>query len=144
LKSFIVLPAAILIFLLACKTSGETIKRDLIDMELQRSKAIAAHDTSRLVKMYTDDFRGVTAIGYPVTKEILMEVFKRDNPDVVFTNTDHWVSVLNRKTAILTGKLTGKTKDGKVVHESLYIHVLVKEEGRWQIRAGQGTSVLKQ
>ena len=113
-------------------------------MELNRSKAIAAHDTILLDKMYSDDFKGVTAIGFPVTKSILMEVFKRDNPDVIFTNSDHQVRILDKKTALLTGKLVGKTKDNKVVHESLYIHVLTKRNGRWQIVAGQGTSIVKQ
>ena len=136
--------ACLMIALVGCKTPEELLSKRLIEMELNRSKAIAAHDTITLDQMYTDDFTGVTAIGFPVTKPILMEVFKRDNPDVIFTNTDHHVRVLDKRTALLTGKLTGKTKDNKVVHESLYIHVLVKRNGRWQIIAGQGTSIVKQ
>lgn len=134
----------VIIILMSCNTSKETTTKQLIDMELNRSKAIAAHDTIVLDKMYSDDFKGVTAIGFPVTKSILMEVFKRDNPEVIFTNTDHQVKILDNKTALLTGKLVGKTKDNKVVHESLYIHVLVKRNGRWQIVAGQGSSIVKQ
>lgn len=132
------------IILAGCKVSKETTTKQLIDMELDRSRAIAAHDTLTLDKMYSDVFKGVTAIGFPVTKDILMEVFKRDNPDVIFTNTGHQVNILDKKTALLTGKLIGKTKDNKIVHESLYIHVLIKRNGRWQIIAGQGTSTLKQ
>jgi len=134
----------VIIILMSCNASKETTTKQLIDMELNRSKAIAAHDTILLDKIYSEDFKGVTAIGFPVTKSILMEVFKRDNPEVIFTNTDHQVRILDKKTALLTGKLVGKTKDNKVVHESLYIHVLTKRNGTWQIVAGQGTSIVKQ
>jgi hypothetical protein len=125
--------------IVGCGSTQEATTRQLIAMELDRSKAISSHDTVALDRMYTDDFKGVTAIGFPVTKSILMEVFKRDNPDVIFTNSDHQVRVLNKRTAILTGKLVGKTKENKIIHESVYIHVLIKKEGRWQIAAGQGT-----
>lgn len=127
-----------------CKVSNEAISKQLIQMELNRSKAIAAHDTITLNKMYADDFEGVTATGFPVTKAILLEVFKRDNPDVIFTNSDHEVKVINKKTAVLTGKLVGKTRDNTTVHESVYLHVLTKKNGRWQIIRGQGTTTLKQ
>jgi hypothetical protein len=128
----------------ACKTPEQAVRAQLIEMELNRSKAIAAHDTATLDQFYANDFRGVTAIGYRVTKSDLMQVFKRDNPNVIFTNSDHEVRILNKTTALLTGKLTGKTNDGKVIHESVYIHVLVKRNGKWQIVAGQGTNTLKQ
>jgi hypothetical protein len=111
-------------------------------MELNRSTAIAAHDTITLNGMYTDDFKGVTAIGFEVNKSLLMQVFKRDNPATIFSNTDQKVRLINKKTAILTGKLTGKeATSGKIMHQSVYVHVLVKNKHGWQIVQGQGTMI---
>lgn len=116
------------------------LSRQLIDMELNRSKAIAAHDSATLDKMYAEEFNGVTALGFAVTKKDLMNVFRRDNPTVAFVNDQHKVKVLTPDVAILTGKLTGTEKaSGKIIAQSLFVHVLVKRDGRWQIVQGQGT-----
>ncbi len=114
---------------------------ELIAIEKKRSEAIAKHDTDFLSKLYADDFRGVTAIGYEVNKETLMKVFKRDDPNTKFELQDLQARVFG-DTAVVTGKLIGKkTETGEVVHESKYMHVYVKRDGRWQIVAGQGTMV---
>jgi hypothetical protein len=70
-----------------------------------------------------------------------MQVFKRDNPSVIFTNTGHKVQILNKTTAILTGKLIGKDPAGNIIHQSLYIHILIWRDKRWQIIRGQGTTL---
>src|ERR1700730_5434318 len=98
------IPFLFLLILGSCSRSTTSIQQDLIRMEQDRSKAIAAHDTLSLDKMYTDDFTGTTATGYQVNKAALLQLFKRDNPGFVFSNDDHIVSVLNRHTAVLTGR----------------------------------------
>jgi hypothetical protein len=92
--------------------------------------------------MYADEFRGVTATGYPVDRERLMEVFKRDDPSTVFTIDEIAVRILGqaRDTAVFTGRLTTKKRDGgEVLGQSRFIHVYVLRDGRWQILYGQGT-----
>ncbi|MBX7151729.1 nuclear transport factor 2 family protein [bacterium] len=121
--------------------SQNKIADELIEMELRRSKVIAAHDSVTLDQMYADDFTGVTAIGFVVTKKDLMNLFRRDNPDVVFTNDRHTATVICSEAATLSGRLTARDKNGKVISQSLYIHVLVKRNGRWQILKGQGTAI---
>ena len=119
-------------------------QEELLSIERQRSEAIARHDMEYLDKLYTDDFRGVTALGYEVNKKRLMDVFKLDNPRVKFELDELQARVFD-KTAIVTGRLTGMaTANNELVHESRYIHVYVKRGGRWQLIAGQGTMARQQ
>lgn len=114
---------------------------ELIAIEKKRSEAIAKHDMDFLNKLYGDDFRGVTAIGFEVTKENLMAVFKRDDPTTKF-ELDQLQARVFGETAVVTGRLTGKkTETGEIVHESKYMHVYVKRDGRWQLVAGEGTMI---
>jgi hypothetical protein len=117
-------------------------ERALLQLEKTRSAAIARHDLDALRRMYADEFRGVTATGYPVDRERLMEVFKRDDPSTVFTIDEIAVRILGqaRDTAVFTGRLTTKKRDGgEVLSQSRFIHVYVLRDGRWQMLYGQGT-----
>lgn len=112
---------------------------ELIVLEKQRSEAIAKHDADFLNRIYADDFRGVTAIGYEVDKAKLLDVFKRDNPQVKFEIDQLQARVLGNA-AVVQGRLTGKeVASGKTVHESKYMHVYMREGDQWRIVAGQGT-----
>jgi hypothetical protein len=133
----------VLIGLATCNVWGQSsvaVEQELIALEKTRSEAIAKHDTVFLDKIYSDDFRGVTAIGYVADKSSLMRVFKLDNPDVKFA-IDELAARIYENTAVVTGRLIGKTTDGKITHQSRYLHVYVKSNGRWQIVAGQGTMI---
>lgn len=117
-------------------------ERALLQFEKTRSAAIARHDLDTLRRMYADEFRGVTATGYPVDRERLMEVFKRDDPSTVFTIDEIAVRILGqaRDTAVFSGRLTTKKRDGgEVLGQSRFIHVYVWRDSRWQILYGQGT-----
>jgi hypothetical protein len=132
--------------LVFCKPiSAQNIKRitkDVIQMELNRSKAIASRDSLTLDRMYAPDFTGVTALGYTVVKKDLMDLFRRDNSALTFVNDEHKVCVVKRDVAILTGRITATEKaTGKITGQSLYMHVLIKKDGRWQILRGQGTNL---
>ena len=136
--SLLVFVAAI-IFSACQQMPIQKTQQDLITMELNRSKAIAGHDSVALDKMYANEFKGVTATGFQVDKFTLMQVFKRDNPNTIFINDGHKANLIDKKTAILTGKLTAKDQSGKILAQSLYVHVLVWRDRRWQILHGQGT-----
>ena len=115
----------------------------VIALERQRSTAIAAHDKAFLGELYGDDFRGVTATGYVVNKQTLMEVFGRDNPNTKFT-LDELAARVFGDTAILTGRLTGRDASGVIVGQSRYIHVYVRRAGHWVLIAGEGTNIPKE
>jgi hypothetical protein len=112
----------------------------LVDLEHKRSAAIAAHDKTFLDEIYGEDFRGVTALGFKVSKADLMEVFSRDNPNTKFA-LDELLPRVFGDMAILTGRLTGRDAQGAITSQSLYMHVYQRRSGKWQLVAGQGTVV---
>ena len=119
-------------------TNNEAEK--LLNIERKLSEAIAKRDTKLLDQIYADDFRGLTSYGYETDKAKLMQVFKEDDSKIKFTIDDLLTRVF-KDTAIVTGRHTGKTADGEVVSRSRFIHVYMKRSGRWQMVAGQGTSI---
>jgi hypothetical protein len=112
----------------------------LLDIEKQRSAAIASHNENYLDELYDNQFRGVAATGAVVTKQQLLEVFKLNNPEVVFS-TDEMKAAVYGETGIVTGKLISKSKEGTVLGQSRFIHIYVRKEGNWKLIAGQATQV---
>jgi len=113
---------------------------EVITLERHRSAAIGAHDLAFLDQLYAEDFRGVTATGFVVDKARLMKVFGLDNPDTVFT-IDQLGTRIYGDTAVQTGRLTGRDKAGKILSQSLYMHVWVRKDDRWRLVAGEGTDI---
>ena len=54
---------------LNAQKTAKTFEQELITSEKKRSEAIARHDMGFLDKLYADDFRGVTAIGFELLKK---------------------------------------------------------------------------
>jgi len=130
-------------FLLACVPARALAASDadtLRELELKRSLAIAAHDNAFLDAIYGEDFRGVTALGFKVTKADLLEVFSRDAPNTKFALDEIEPRVFG-DTAVVTGRLTGRDAQGAITSQSLYMHVYMRRQGKWQLVAGQGTVV---
>lgn len=120
-----------------------TAERALLRFEQARSDAIFRHDTTLLRRMYADEFRGVTATGFPVDRERLLGVFTRDDPTTVFTIDELRVGVLGaaKDVAFLTGRLTTKRRTGETVGASRFLHVYTWRDGRWQILVAEGTAL---
>ncbi|HEX8250315.1 MAG TPA: DUF4440 domain-containing protein [Pyrinomonadaceae bacterium] len=114
--------------------------QELLVIEQKRSAAIVKHDMDFLNKLYADDFQGITATGYQVDKARLMEVFKLDDPNTKFT-IDEMQARVFENTAVVTGRLTGKSAAGELISQSKFIHVYTRQNGQWRIIAGQGTPV---
>ena len=139
MRNYFFITLVLLVFI-SCSTPRHS-EKVLVEMELSRSKAIAQHDSAVLKNIYADDFTGLAAGGLVVNKNILMEVFRRHTNDLIFTNDDHHVRFVDKKTAVLTGRLTSKDFNHKVLGVSRYSHVLSYRDGRWQIVYGQGTVI---
>lgn len=127
----------------AQKNGSSKAEQELRELEAARSQAIKQGDMKTLDRIYADDFAGVAASGQVVNKEQLMQVFKANDPRLVFTTDDIGVRLFG-KTAVITGRLTARTTDGTTVGSSRFMHVYVKRQGRWQFVAGQSTNVAKQ
>jgi ketosteroid isomerase-like protein len=121
-------------------TNSQTNKfeRLLKQIEETRREAIKKGDFKTLDAIYADDFSAIAGNGQIINKEQLFAVFRRSNPEIIFT-TDEIAARVFKKTAIFTGRLTGKTADGKTVSASRFTHFFVKRDGRWQCVYGQST-----
>ena len=116
---------------------------ELLEVERSRSEAIRRGDLETLGRIYADDFSGVAANGRVVNKSELFEVFKRTDPRLTFEVDDLGARVFE-KTAVVTGRLTGRTPGGETASQSRFTHVYVRRHGRWQFVAGQSTNVARQ
>jgi ketosteroid isomerase-like protein len=123
-------------------TSGYSrTARRILALEVERSAAIARHDTAWLAKLYAPDFRGVVANGRRVDRDALFRVFSFDNPNARFAIDELEVRDFGAA-ATVTGRLRTLGPDGQVAGESRYLHVYVRRGGRWWMVAAEGTAVL--
>jgi len=117
-------------------------ERRILDLEVERSAAIARHDTAWLSNLYAPDFRGVPANGQLVDRETLLGVFGRDNPNSRFLIDELVVRDFGTAATVM-GRLRTTTLSGEVVAESRYLHAYVSREGHWWIVAAAGSAVAK-
>ncbi len=110
-------------------------QKALVDLETQRSQAIWTQDFKTLDRIYAEDFRGLLANGSYVDKAGLFEMFNGHGPEIRFTVENLNARVLGI-TAITHGKITGRNPKGEVVILSIFTHVYVWREGRWQAVEG--------
>jgi ketosteroid isomerase-like protein len=114
--------------------------RRILALEVERSAAIARHDTVWLAGLYAADFQGVVANGRRVDRTALFRVFTFDNPDARFTIDELEVRDLGGAVTV-TGRLRSLGPGGAVAAESRYLHVYVRRGGRWWMVAAEGTAV---
>ncbi len=120
-----------------------SIERAIVRLEVNRSGFINHHDTLALRRIYADDFHGIAAGGLIVDRPRLMQVFTRDDTSDVFTIDQIAIRVLGRSgdAVLYQARLTTRRKSGEQVAQSLFMHVYVLRDGRWQIIGAQGTPV---
>ena len=127
-------------FILPDLTRLPPAAREVLRIEQQRSAAIARKDVATLRRIYASDFRGVTATGAEVDRESLLAVFARDDGSTRFTIDS--ISVrLFPGIAVSTERLTTMDNAGAVLGRAWLMHVYHRRAGRWQMVAGQGTSI---
>lgn len=133
----------LLLITLAFQSQAQTSSAEekvLLDIERQRSEAIATGGNAFLNSVYHDQFRGVTAAGIVVDKKSLLEIFKSNNPDAVFS-TDEMKATVYGYAAVVTGKLISKSKEGSLLGQLRFMHIYIKRNGQWKIIEGQGTAI---
>ena len=113
-------------------------ERAIIRIETSRSPAIARNDSAVLRRIYSNDFRGVTAIGTEVTREQLLAVFTRDDGSTHFTVDQIDVKKVG-STMVYSGRLSTFLPNNTLLGRSVFMHVYEFRDGRWQIIRAQGT-----
>lgn len=115
-------------------------ERQLREIEETRRQAIKQGDMKTLEGIYANDFSAIAGSGQIINKELLLAVFKRNDPSVTFTTDEINVRFFGQ-TAVFTGRLTGKASSGETISASRFTHIFVKRSGRWQCIAGQSTPI---
>jgi ketosteroid isomerase-like protein len=113
-------------------------EQQLRNIEEKRREAIKQGDLKTLGEIYADDFTAIAGNGSVIDREQLFAVFKRNDPSVVFTTDEISVRVFG-KTAIFSGRLTGRTVAGETVSAGRFTHFFVRRKGRWVCVHGQST-----
>lgn len=127
----------------AWSSQGQTAEeKTLLDIETNIVEAIANHKSDFLSSLYDDSFHGVTPNGTVVNKAKWLELLNTTNPYVVFNTEEVKVSIFGT-TAVVTGKLVGKSKSGTLIGQSRFIHVLIKHKDQWKIFEEQSTLIIE-
>lgn len=118
-------------------------ERILLGLETQLTEAIAAHKDVFLQNLFDDSYHGVTPSGAVVDKAKWLELLKTNNPYVIFSTEDVKATIYGT-TAVVTGRLLGKSKSGSIIGQSRFLHVFIKKNDQWKIVEEQSTLVIQQ
>ena len=139
-KLLLTILIAISVFALYAQTTES--QKGILELEKQRTDAIAAHDAAFLSNLYDDAYAGVGASGALVHKAEQLDVFKTRNSFVMYS-TEDIVTTVYGSIAVLTGKQITKSKSGSVLGQTRYLLVYSNLSGQWKIVTGQETDVIK-
>lgn len=120
------------------QTKQSKDEQKLRSIEETRREAIKQGDLKTLGEIYAEDFSAIAGNGSVINREQLFAVFKRNDPSMVFTTDEITVRIF-KKTAIFSGRLTGRTAAGETVSAGRFTHFFVKRDGRWVCVHGQST-----
>jgi len=123
-------------------SSYSAAAKKILDLEVERSGAIARHDTRWLATLYAEDFQGVPANGQRVDRAALFRVFSADAPASKFLIDGLAVRDFGSSATVM-GRLRTTNLTGEVQAESRYLHVYVQRNGQWWIVAAIGSPVQK-
>lgn len=114
--------------------------RQILALEVERSAAIARHDTGWLAGLYAIDFQGVPAGGQRADQAALLRIFTGDAPDSRFLIDELAVRDFGSAATVM-GRLRTTTLTGKAVDESRYLHVYIRRRDHRWIVAAIGSAV---
>jgi ketosteroid isomerase-like protein len=103
---------------------------EILRLDSEWNEAYRRRDRSPLGHILADDFTGLTALGEPITKAILMI-----NPSAQglksVTFSEQYVHVFG-DTGISRGRLQLELEDGRIVVDQRFLRVFAKRDGIWR------------
>jgi ketosteroid isomerase-like protein len=115
----------------------------ILRLDNEWNEAYRRHDRAPLGEILADDFTGLTALGEPITKALLMinpsghEVIKS------VTFSEQYVQVFG-DTGISRGRLQLGLEDGRIVIDQRFMRVFAKRDGVWRAVAVAVTPIAAQ
>src|SRR5579862_205879 len=102
----------------------------VLRLDSEWNEAYRRRDRSPLAHILSDDFTGLTALGEPITKALLMINPSADEVKSV-TFSEQYVRVFG-DAGISRGRLQIGMEDGRIVIDQRFLRVFAKREGIWQ------------
>ena len=99
-------------------------------LDSEWNEAYRRRDRSPLADIIADDFTGLTALGEPITKALLMINPSADRVKSV-TFSEQYVHVFG-DTGISRGRLQIGMDDGRIAIDQRFLRVFAKRDGIWQ------------
>jgi hypothetical protein len=138
-----IVPLCLVLLSFALQAQTTDDEKIIFELEKQRNHAVAQHDEKTLSDLFDETYSGVTPSGKVLNKSEQLNIYKSTNPYVTFTAEDVSASVYET-TAVVRGTSVGKAKSGSVIGQTRYLYVYLKRDGRWRIKVGQETVVIKE
>jgi ketosteroid isomerase-like protein len=106
------------------------------------NEAYRRRDRSPLAHIHADAFTGLTAVGEPITKALLMINPSGDGVKSV-TFSEQYVRVFG-STGISRGRLQIGMDDGRIAIDQRFLRVFAKRDGIWQAVSVAGTPIAQE
>jgi ketosteroid isomerase-like protein len=102
----------------------------ILQLDNEWNEAYRHRDRSPLAHILADDFTGLTALGEPIIKALLMINPSGETIKSV-TFSEQYVQVFG-DTGISRGRLQLGLEDGRIVIDQRFMRVFAKRDGVWQ------------
>jgi len=102
----------------------------ILRLDSEWNEAYRRRDRSPLAHILADDFTGLTALGEPITKALLMINPSGQGVKSV-TFSEQYVRVFGG-TGISRGRLQLELEDGRIAIDQRFLRVFAKRDGIWQ------------
>jgi ketosteroid isomerase-like protein len=102
----------------------------ILRLDNEWNEAYRRRDRSPLAHILADDFTGLTALGEPITKALLMINPSADMVKSV-TFSEQYVRVFG-DTGVSRGRLQIELNDGRIAIDQRFMRVFARRDGSWQ------------
>ena len=102
----------------------------ILRLDSDWNEAYRRRDRAPLAHILADDFSGLTAVGEPITKALLMINPSGQGVKSV-TFSEQYVHVFGG-TGISRGRLQLEMEDGRIVIDQRFLRVFARRDGTWQ------------
>ncbi|HYL59010.1 MAG TPA: nuclear transport factor 2 family protein [Candidatus Acidoferrales bacterium] len=101
----------------------------ILRLDNEWNEAYRRRDRAPLAHILADDFTGLTALGEPITKALLMINPSGQGVKSV-TFSEQYVQIFGG-TGISRGRLQLELEDGRIVIDQRFLRVFAKRDGAW-------------
>ena len=104
-------------------------KAQILRLDNEWNEAYRRRDRSPLAHILAEDFTGLTALGEPIAKALLMINPSGQVKSVIFS--EQYVHAFG-DAGISRGRLQIESEDGRIVIDQRFLRVFAKRDGIWQ------------